>query len=140
MNPFAFHLYSEQYCEAARAVPAIEGFSPVPYQLYGISIELALKSFLLVKGLKKKELKKKLGHNLDALLRRAEQQDFYQYVSLTADERSQISRLNKYYVTRSLQYFNLRKALRGFPDRPLLPILDQLLLKILTSIKTLCLP
>jgi len=140
ISPFTFHLYSEQYLVAARAIPISKEFSPVPYHLYGISAELALKSFLSAKGIKKEELKEKFRHNLDTLLSHAEKLDLQKYISYTAKEREQISLLNAYYKPRYFEYFKLSKALKGFPGMPSISTLDQFLSRMLTSIKQLTLP
>jgi hypothetical protein len=142
ISPFAFHLYAEQYLAAAKGVPPHEGFSPVPYNLYGIAIELALKAFLLAKGMTTKELEKKntLGHNLEALLNCSEERGLREYIDVSAEVRSHFLLINDYYWKRHLVYFDLPRALKGSSDLPSLPILDRFLSNLLNSTKSLCSP
>ena len=134
----AFHSYAAQYLAAARAAPPREGFSPVPYYLYSLSLELALKAFLLAKGRTRKELKEKLGHNLAALLATAEQERLADHVPVSPDIRHQVALANDYYQTRALEYFDLGKALRGFKGLPDVVSVDTFLSSLLTSTHTLC--
>ena len=72
INPLGFHRYASEFLRAAQDFRMNDGFSPVPYYLVCRSIELALKAFLLAKGIPEGELKgKSLGHNLEEVLKKA---------------------------------------------------------------------
>ena len=64
ITPLGFHTYATDFLTAARDLKPSGHFPPVPYYLCCRAIELSLKSFLLGKGVTKKMLKKKLGHDL----------------------------------------------------------------------------
>ena len=139
ISPMAFHGWSEQYLAAARAVPSRQGFSPVPYYLHGLAMELALKAFLLAKGISRTTLaNRKLGHNLHALLTESEQRGLQQYSPITAAHRFHLSLLNDYYASRALEYFDLEKALKGFSGLPDLALVGAFLDALLASIEAIC--
>jgi hypothetical protein len=62
--PLGFWNYANHFLIVARLAPT-DPFPPVPYFPYCHSIELALKAFLLHKGVTKTELKEKTGHSLE---------------------------------------------------------------------------
>jgi len=57
INPLGFHRYASEFLRAAQDFRMNDGFSPVPYYLVCRSIELALKAFLLAKGIPEGEVK-----------------------------------------------------------------------------------
>jgi len=139
ISPFAFHRWSQQYLAAAKAVSPSPSFSPVPYYLQGLATELALKAFLLAKGIARKTLAtRKLGHDLKALLALSDQKGLSQYCSITPEQRSHLSLLNDYYSSRALEYFPLKKALMGFSGLPDLAIVAGFLECLLPSIEAEC--
>jgi hypothetical protein len=72
ISPLGFHRYASEFLRAAQGFKINDGFSPVPYYLICRSMELALKAFLLAKGLPKKKLKERnLGHDLEKVLNKA---------------------------------------------------------------------
>jgi HEPN domain-containing protein len=139
ISPMAFLSWSGQYLAAARAAPPGQGFSPVPYFLHGLALELALKAFLLAKGVPRRALRsRRLGHDLRALLGKCEQQGMGQHLQITDSHRTHVSLLNDYYCPRDLEYVNLAKALKGFSGLPDLAVVGAFLDALLKSIKALC--
>jgi hypothetical protein len=139
ISPMAFHSWSEQYLAAARAVQPRPGFSPVPYYLHGLAMELALKAFLLAKGVPRRTLAShRLGHDLSALLAKSELMGIQHYLPITAQHRSQVSLLTDYFSSRALEYFDLEKALKGFSGLPDLAIVGTFLDTLLETIKAEC--
>lgn len=139
LSPMAYHRWAEEYLAAAESIPDRDGFSPVPYYLHGLAAELGLKAFLLAKNHDRRTLaKRRLGHDLDALLQLAEQAGLSRYTPVTLEARSQVSLLRGYYKARDLEYFPLAKALRGFPELPNLVELSQFTSRLLTDIKAEC--
>jgi hypothetical protein len=139
LSPFAFHAWSGQYRIGAKAVATGEAFSPVPYYLNGLAAELGVKAFLLAKGVPRKTLaKKKLGHNLDALFALAKEHGLAEYLTITDEQQVHLGLLNEYYSSRSLEYFPLDKALRGFVGLPSVTVVGELVDALLTATKTLC--
>lgn len=113
-TPIGFIRYSLDFFESAIAVDDCLGkkdgyeiFAPVPVLfLAGQSIELALKAYLLFKGISIYDLKsqKKYGHDLHRCLRKAKELGLYQIVRLSAEEEALLELLNALYATKQLQY------------------------------------
>jgi hypothetical protein len=97
------------------------------YFLFGHSIEVALKAFILSKGASEVELRR-IGHNLVKALTGAESAGLDVSALLTDDERSSITLLSKWHVQQVTRY----PLLQGYLiPRPL--ILRRLLEKIITA-------
>lgn len=89
------------------------------YCLSAHAIELALKAFLLSKAVTLQELKK-LGHDLEACLKRAKNLDLAESVSLAPKHEAVIRMLNSYYKAKEFEY-----RVTGFKEPPVLPdVLD----------------
>jgi hypothetical protein len=58
VGPIGFHRYASEFLRVAR-IASVEGeYSPVPYYLYGHSLELGLKAFCVLNKTGEGELKK----------------------------------------------------------------------------------
>ena len=110
---FGFWSYAKEFLSTANAVknhsksnigkPDFKLLLPT-YYLVGHSIELALKSFLLAKGYKITELRKKYGHNLEALLAEARRRKLGRHVKLSRNEDKAIKLLSKTYYKKEFEY------------------------------------
>ena len=104
--------YAADYLEAANNVDEKMGkkkgyeiISPIPvYFLVGQSIELALKAFLLSKGVSLRDLRKKYGHDLHRSYRKAKEVGLAELVISTDEELSAIGWLDNLYSSKQLQY------------------------------------
>lgn len=104
--------YACEFLEAALAADSKmgrrDGFeivAPIPVLfLVGQSIELALKAFLLSRGVPLRKLRKDYGHNLHRSLRKAKELGLSALVELAADELSTIEVLDGLYSSKQLQY------------------------------------
>lgn len=104
--------YACEFLEAALAADSKmgrrDGFeivAPVPVLfLVGQSIELALKAFLLSRGVSLRKLRYDYGHNLHRSLRKAKELGLSALVELAADELSTIEVLDALYSSKQLQY------------------------------------
>lgn len=137
-TPIGFHNYASDFADwANRArIEKSKYFSPVPYYLYCRSIELVLKSFLLAKGMTKKQLKaRKLGHDLIALLAKAREMGLEDIVVIGSDEEVELSKANEYYCKKDFEYFNVGF---GYYSLPSLSILNELSERLLMSLKQIC--
>lgn len=112
-TPIGLVRYACEFMEAARAADdkmgRKEGFeivAPVPVMfLVGQSIELALKSFLLSKGVELRKLRSKdYGHSLHRALRKAKELGLDALIALNDDELEAIELLDPLYSTKQLQY------------------------------------
>jgi hypothetical protein len=140
LSPYGFNHYPEEYLAVARSIEVGSTFSPVPYYLYCRCLELGIKAFLSLKGVSKQELKRKtLGHDLEALLDKAEGLGFSKLVLLSPDEKVEISKANKYYAKKDFEYINVSKVVRGYPQLPILRVLDNIGAKIVSNLREACL-
>ena len=105
-TPFGLWRYGDDFRKAAIAVASTNPhrmFMPY-YFLVGQSIELSLKAFLLTRGLSLKELKGDFGHDLKALLQRAQKNELRREVRLDTGEKGAIDLLGYEYLARRFQY------------------------------------
>lgn len=100
-----FRRFAEDFLSAARAfLPPDTRFSPVPYFLACRSIELSLKCFLIAAGVERAELKR-LGHDLEAALIRAEELGIETHLDVTPEERESLKNANAFYRHKEFEYF-----------------------------------
>ena len=139
-SPYGFNHYASEYLAVARSIEVGQSFSPVPYYLYCRCLELGIKAFLLLKGLTKQELKRKsLGHNLVEIVNKADSLGLSEYLIITAEEITEISKANDYYESKDFEYVNIIKVVKGYPMLPNLQILDKLAEKIVERLRGACL-
>jgi hypothetical protein len=107
LSPMAMFSYALRFGRAAArlqgGVHVASTVHPVTHYLYGHSIELGLKAFLLAAGQKEGDLRK-LGHDLRACLQAAEKAGLADHVKLTKPERTAIAWLNEFYEKKELEY------------------------------------
>lgn len=104
--------YATEFFEAALAAddklgtkPGYEIVAPIPVMfLVGQAIELALKAYLLAKGVGLRNLRRDYGHELHHSLRKAKELGLGDVVSLSAEEEGIINLLDSLYSTKQLQY------------------------------------
>ncbi len=105
-SPHGFWRFSADYLLAARTVDVKVAEQHLLFpvlQLYGISIELSLKAFLLKRGLKLDQMKK-LSHSLSAALALARKRKLGRSVKLDRREVAAIGLLDITYSTHQLRY------------------------------------
>ena len=111
-TPIGLLRFGAEFMEAALAADEKMGhkkghgiIAPVPVMfLVGQAIELALKSFLLAKGVELTKLRFKYGHDLHRCLKKAKELGLLNDVPLRADEENAIEILNPLYASKQLQY------------------------------------
>ena len=104
--------YAIEFFEAALAADEKlgkkEGYeivAPIPVMfLVGQAIELALKAYLLAKGVELRKLRKDYGHEIHRSLRKAKELGLANVVALSAEEEGVIELLDALYMTKQLQY------------------------------------
>ncbi len=105
-TPRGLHSHAIAFSAAAEAVHSSELADPLPkYFLWGRTIELALKSFLLAEGETVAKLKSKaFGHDLNALLRDAKARGMSILIGLNAIHNGIIQILNLDYMSKRFEY------------------------------------
>jgi hypothetical protein len=105
-TPSGFQLHAKEFFVAAQLILSQHNNVSLPsYFLLGRSIELALKAFLLSRGLTPPELKsRKLGHNLDALFDKAIALGLEDELTITDLEKGTLQLLNYDYLEKRFEY------------------------------------
>src|SRR3990172_4880381 len=134
VSPLGFHRYATQFAESAAAARS-KKFSPVPYFLYCRALELALKAYLLARGMSKADLKSKFGHDLCKVLAEAKKRGLTGEVTIAAGWDAEIVKANAYYNGKGFEYFEVDNAARGYPNLPNLDTLADCVSAILAGIK-----
>lgn len=118
-TPHGFLKHAQEFFVAADLVLGkTEDVSLPAYFLLGRSIELALKAFLLHKGMRISELRRKeFGHNLRALLAKAREQGLEGHIDIENIEIGVIDLLSYDYAEKRLEY----RVTKGTYYLPLLP-------------------
>lgn len=117
-------------------------FSPSKYYLVCRSIELSLKAYLLTKNLPIGNLKKRLGHDLDKILRKSKELGFDSDIGISEDEKAELERANLWYKRKGFEYFSIENMVKGYQGNSSLPDLQVLVAlanKLISTIKPLCL-
>lgn len=111
-TPVGLARYAAEFMEAALAADdkmgvrsGYEIIAPVPVMfLVGQAVELALKSYLLSRGVTLRELRRDYGHQLHRALRRAKELGLLSLIELSEEELAGLKYLDHLYSTRELQY------------------------------------
>jgi len=143
ISPYGLFYYGKEFFNAAKGVVQSTKYSPVPYYLYCHSIELLLKSFLLVEGVPKKELKKQklYGHDLEKILKGAQKLGLSKFVKIRPEQGKEILKANEYYNIphKGFEYFEVVQAVTGYPELPDLSLLEKVASELVTNLETVCL-
>lgn len=114
------------------------GISLTAYFLFGRSIELSLKAFLLACGMPISELastkKRNYGHNLRALLEEAQRRNLENVIHLNQQEIGVINLLSFDYKEKRLEY----RVTGGRYHLPLIEVTEEVARKLVFSLKTFC--
>ena len=139
ISPLGFHRYAGEFLRAAKDFPTNETFSPVPYYLICRSIELALKAFLLARGVSKRELKlRSLGHDLEKVLEKAVSMGLDEIVSISFQHNEELKKANSYYLSKGFEYFEVISAVTGYRNLPNLTVLSEFATLLGTNLKQVC--
>lgn len=105
-TPRGLLIHAAAFSAAAEAVHSSKLNDPLPkYFLWGRTIELALKSFLLAEGQTVTELRSKsFGHDLNALLRDAKARGISTLIGLNAIHIGIVQVLNFDYMSKRFEY------------------------------------
>jgi hypothetical protein len=104
----------------------------IAYYLICHSIELSLKAFLRGKGSAILELRK-LGHNLQKLIKESDRNQLQDYVIISMDHRAALLRANEYYLLKELEY-----PVIGPKNLPTIELLNSLADELSRAIKDFC--
>lgn len=111
-TPIGMLRYAYDFYESALAAddklgmkPGYEIIAPIPVMfLVGHALELALKAYLLSRGVPLRKLRQTYRHDLRRTLRKAKELGLSDVVALTEQDESTIELLNTLYESKQLQY------------------------------------
>ncbi len=138
ISPFGFHRYASEFLKAAKGFQKTNAFSPVPYYLFSRSIELSLKAFLLTKGFSKRTLKEKFGHDLEEALNKSVSLGLDDIVVISCLYKDNIKKANNYYASKGFEYFEVCKAVMGYPNLPSLDVLSEIASTLVSKLEQIC--
>ena len=138
VGPYGFWRYGAHFLKARKRIRVEKAFSPVPYYLICRCIELELKAFLLAKGRPMSFLKNKIRHDLEKALRVSEAEGLSRMVRITPKRRGELRAANAYYAAKGFEYFQVLKAVTGYPNLPDLRILDRFGAALVERLKQPC--
>ena len=116
--------------EKMGAKKGYEIVAPIPVMfLVGQSIELALKAYLVAKGVTLRQLRTDYGHELHRSLRKAKELGLLDVVSLDAEDMNAIELLDHSYASKQLQYI-----VTGAKTYPVFGPLERAALKLIHGI------
>ena len=139
MSPFGFISYSEDFYEACCSHITHRPFSPAKYYMACRSIELSLKAFLLLKGVTRDQLKKKpLWHDLHKILKKCKELGISNLVSISSSQELYIESLNKWYVRKGFEYFELENLVSSPKSLPNITEIQELANFLIKGLKEAC--
>ena len=134
-NSMGLWTYAKAYLDAAKTVVSTSDKELVPTPVYYLvchSIELILKAFLRGSGEELEGLKK-IGHDLNRCLNKAEKKGINQYYCFTQSQKEAIDLINDYYGSKELEYIST-----GSKTFPKYKILDEIADGLLASLRGYC--
>jgi hypothetical protein len=125
MSTPGLHLYAELFLQSAYSLTTPnDTFEPVRPYLVCHAIELGLKAFLSLQGVTMLDLAGgSYGHNLLAILQKADEKMIKQTVTLTDEHFTAIHLASTYYEGKVFEYPALSEALSGYPKMPPIDVL-----------------
>jgi len=140
MGPIGLHTYAQSFLTAARSLPPpTVPFEPARPYLVCHAIELGLKAFLSLRGAAMLELADgSYGHNLEAILQKAEENDLKTTVSFTNGHRAAIRLASIYYAGKVFEYPAVGEAISCYPSMPPIDILFDAATVLVESLRQQC--
>ena len=119
MGPLALWTYADGYLRSALAIPLPSPFEPVRHYLVCHSIELGLKAFLSLQGIKMVQLAEgAYGHNLKSMLNAADEKGLAAQIPIASEDRSEILKAAHYYAGKVFEYPAIGEAISFYPHLP----------------------
>ena len=138
MGPTGFIIYAQDFLDAYKAYTPEKPFSPANYYLVCRSIELSLKSYLLLKNMPINKVKRKFGHDLHKILRKAKELGIDTVVNISTEEKNEIEKADGWYNRKGFEYFDVRNIAKNKNTLPNLEVLLDLADRLITTLNPIC--
>lgn len=139
MGPTGFVVYARDFLNAYESFETDKPFSPAKYYLVCRSVELSLKSYLLLENVPIKKVKYDLSHNLHKMLRKTKELGIDTVVGITDEEKAEIEKANSWYNRKGFEYFDIQNIVEGKDTLPNLNIMFNLANRLINILKPICL-
>jgi len=139
MGPTGFIVYARDFLNAYKRFKTDKPFSPAKYYLVCRSVELSLKSYLLLNNVPIKKVKYNLSHDLHKILRKSKELGIDTVVGITDEEKAEIEKANSWYNRKGFEYFDIQNIVEGKDTLPNLNIMFYLADRLINILKPICL-
>lgn len=139
VGPAGFCSYAEDFLNAYKCFETDKFFSPAKYYLVCRSIELSLKSYLLLKNVPINKVKCNLGHDLHRILRKSKELGIDTIIGVTDEEKVEVERANGWYKRKGFEYFDIQNIVEIKTTLPDLNILLNFAERLINELKPICL-
>ena len=139
MGPTGFIVYAGDFLNAYRSFETGKPFSPAKYYLVCRSVELSLKSYLLLKNVPIKKVKYKLSHDLHKILKKSKELEIDSVVGITDEEKAEIEKANGWYNRKGFEYFDIQNIVECRDTLPDLNVMSKLADRLISILKPICL-
>ncbi len=139
MGPTGFIIYADDYLKAYNSFETDTPFSPAKYYLVCRSIELSLKSLLLVNNVPIKKIKRSLSHDLHKILRKTKELGIDGVVGITDEEKAEVEKANSWYKRKGFEYFSIENLVESKSTLPDLNIMHKLAERLIAVLTPICL-
>lgn len=113
MGPTGFIVYARDFLNAYESFETDQPFSPSKYYLVCRSLELSLKSCLLLKNVPMNKVKYKFSHDLHRILRKSKELGIDSVVSIKDEEKFEIEKANSWYNRKGFEYFSIENIVES---------------------------
>ncbi len=139
IGPTGFIVYAADFLNAYKSYETYKPFSPAKYYLACRSVELSLKSFLLLKNEPIKRVKNILSHDLHKILRKSKELGIDDVVGITDEEKIEIEKAYSWYNRKGFEYFDIQNIVESKTTLPNLNVMYDLADRLISILKPICL-
>ncbi len=138
MGPTGFIVYARDFLRCYTVYSPEQPFSPAKYYLICRSIELSLKSYLVLNGIGYETCKKKFRHNISKILTECIDLGIEKYVTLSEANRLEIEKANDWYDRKGFEYFSIRNIVEPRESLPNLRTLEGIAEQLVSVLEPIC--
>ena len=139
MGPTGFVVYAGDFLNAYKSFETDKPFSPAKYYLVCRSVELSLKSYLLLKNVPIRKVKYNLSHDLHKILKKSKELGINAVVDIADNEKEEIEKANSWYNRKGFEYFDIQNIVEGIDTLPDLNVMSNLADRLINILKPICL-
>lgn len=139
MGPTGFIVYAADFLNAYANFETGKQFSPAKYYLVCRSVELSLKSYLLLKNVPFKNIKYKFRHDLHKILKKSKELGIDTDVGISSEEKAELEKSNSWYNRKGFEYFDIQNIIESKGTLPNLNVMFNFADRLINILRPLCL-